>query len=52
LARRGNDKEAIFHFYEALRIDSSYSDAYFNLGKIFALQGKVDFGFEKKVARV
>jgi tetratricopeptide (TPR) repeat protein len=35
-------KEAIIRFYEALRIDPAYAGAYYNLGKVFAKQGKTE----------
>ncbi len=39
---QNKDKEAIIRFYEALRIDPAYADAYYNLGKVFARQGKTE----------
>jgi len=41
-ARKGNAKEAVSQFSEAIRIDPDYAGAYYNLGKIFANQGKIE----------
>ena len=41
LAYQNKGKEAIGYFYKALQIDSSYAGAYYNLGKIFANQGRI-----------
>ncbi|MCK4619390.1 MAG: tetratricopeptide repeat protein [Desulfobacterales bacterium] len=42
LACQKKNKEAIFHLYEALRIDSDYADAYYNLGIIYANQRNIE----------
>ena len=41
MAHQGDAKKAISHFFEASLIDSTYVDAYYNLGEIFANQGKI-----------